>query len=187
MAKVTMPLMSGSASGQIAKAIVFAGWKGIQYVRKYVVPANPQSAEQGDYRLIMGGTGRVAGKVTVAGDINAQFGVLGVVPAGQSKQSYLVKYILNHLLNIKVTPTAFSAIQTAFDGHTAKAGFTSEALALGLTDFDVDYATEAVFLKGEQLYVLATALIAIGLTGAPYSTALASWTITEVQAMVADL
>lgn len=187
MAKVTMPLMSGSASGQIAKGIVFAGWKGIQYVRKYVIPANPMSTGQGDYRILMGGAGRVAGKVTVAGDINAQFGVLGVVPAGQSKQSYLVKYILNHLLNIKVTPTAYSAIQALYVAHTAKAGFDSEAAALGLTTFDVDYATETAMTGGCQLYILATALIAIGLTGEPYATALASWDLAKIQAMVADL
>src|SRR5665648_108836 len=187
MAKVTGPLHSDGASGQLGKAIVFAAWKGIAYVRKYVVPANPMSAGQGDFRLIMGGIGRVAGKVTVAGDVNAQFGVLGVVPAGQSKQSYLVRYILNHLLNIKVNATAYSDLQTLYAGHTAKAGFDSEAAALGLVTFDVDYATETAMTGGCQLYILATALIAIGLTGEPYATALASWDLAKIQAMVADL
>ena len=46
MAKVTGPLFSLSASGQLAKTLVYMKWKGIQDVRKYVVPANPKSALQ---------------------------------------------------------------------------------------------------------------------------------------------
>jgi len=46
MAKVTGPLFSLSASGQIAKTLVFGDWKGIDIVRKYVIPANPNTAGQ---------------------------------------------------------------------------------------------------------------------------------------------
>jgi hypothetical protein len=46
MAKVTGPLFSLSASGQLAKTLVYMKWKGIQDVRKYVVPANPKSSLQ---------------------------------------------------------------------------------------------------------------------------------------------
>lgn len=46
MAKVKAPLMSFSASGQIAKALVFMKWKGLNTVRQHVVPANPRSAAQ---------------------------------------------------------------------------------------------------------------------------------------------
>jgi len=46
MAKVIGPLMSLSASGKFAKTMVFLAWKGIQNVRQYVIPANPQSAGQ---------------------------------------------------------------------------------------------------------------------------------------------
>lgn len=46
MAKVKSPLMSFSASGQIAKSLVFATWKGIADVRQYVIPANPRSTDQ---------------------------------------------------------------------------------------------------------------------------------------------
>lgn len=46
MAKVTAPLFSFSASGQIAKSLVYMKWKGIDDVRKYVIPANPKSANQ---------------------------------------------------------------------------------------------------------------------------------------------
>lgn len=46
MSRVTAPLLSFSASGQLAKTMVYAEWKGIPYLRRYVIPANPQSAEQ---------------------------------------------------------------------------------------------------------------------------------------------
>jgi hypothetical protein len=44
MAKVKGPLFSLSASGQIAKTLVY--WKGIDIVRKYVIPANPNTSGQ---------------------------------------------------------------------------------------------------------------------------------------------
>jgi len=46
MARVSGPLLSLGASGQIAQTQVYSTWKGRPYVRRYVVPANPQSAEQ---------------------------------------------------------------------------------------------------------------------------------------------
>ena len=46
MAKVKGPLFSLSASGQIAKTLVYGDWKGIDIVRKYVIPANPNTAGQ---------------------------------------------------------------------------------------------------------------------------------------------
>jgi hypothetical protein len=46
MAKVKGPLFSLSASGQIAKTLVYGDWKGIDIVRKYVIPANPNTALQ---------------------------------------------------------------------------------------------------------------------------------------------
>jgi hypothetical protein len=52
MAKVTAPLLSFSAGGAIAKSQVYANWKGIPYVRRYVVPANPQSTEQTKTRSV---------------------------------------------------------------------------------------------------------------------------------------
>jgi hypothetical protein len=184
MCKVTGPMHSDGASGQFAKAMVFAGWKGVSYVRKYVIPANPMTANQGDQRIIVGGAGRVAGKVTVLGAVNGQLSTLAVIPGGQSKQSYLVKYITDHIL---VNGAALTSELAAYNGHTAKADFNSSAVELGLATMDLDYATVAPFVGGAQLYVLAKALIAIGLTGSPFDTALASWTATEIDELVAAL
>jgi hypothetical protein len=46
MAKTTAPLLSFDASGQIAKSMVASKWKGRQYMRRHVVPANPQTTAQ---------------------------------------------------------------------------------------------------------------------------------------------
>lgn len=46
MAKVNAPLFSFNASGKLADSLVYFGWKGLDCVRSYVVPANPKSAGQ---------------------------------------------------------------------------------------------------------------------------------------------
>lgn len=44
--------MSLSASGTIAKTLTYGDWKGIQYARTRVIPANPQSTEQTKTRSV---------------------------------------------------------------------------------------------------------------------------------------
>lgn len=46
MAKVKAPLLSFKASGQIAKALVYFNWKGLNVVRSHVVPTNPDTTLQ---------------------------------------------------------------------------------------------------------------------------------------------
>lgn len=46
MSKVTAPLFGFKASGQVGKAIVFGSWRGVDYVRQHVTPANPQTTSQ---------------------------------------------------------------------------------------------------------------------------------------------
>jgi len=46
VAKLKAPLMSLGAAGQLGKALVFFGWKGLDVVREYVIPANPKTSGQ---------------------------------------------------------------------------------------------------------------------------------------------
>ena len=46
MAKVIAPLLSFGGDGQIARTAVYSKWKGIPYVRRYVIPANPRTTRQ---------------------------------------------------------------------------------------------------------------------------------------------
>lgn len=175
--------MSMSASGKLANALVFAGWKGVNYVREYVIPANPQTSGQGDQRIIVGGTGRSCGKVSVLGTINTKLTALGVVPSGQSKQSYLVKYILDHYLD---SVTNYENQLAALTGHTAYADFGGAADTLGITAFDLAYASTSAYDKALGIFLLAKTTQALGFTGEPYTTALSDWTGADVDLFVAD-
>ncbi len=53
MAIVHGPAMSLDASGSLAGAIVFSKWKGRNYVRQLVTPANPRSGAQTGFRASM--------------------------------------------------------------------------------------------------------------------------------------
>lgn len=46
MAKLKAPLFSLGASGKLAGALVYFGWKGLDVVREYVIPSNPKTAAQ---------------------------------------------------------------------------------------------------------------------------------------------
>lgn len=46
MAKTTAPLLSFGADGQLAKTMVYSTWRGIPYVRRHVIPANPRTTAQ---------------------------------------------------------------------------------------------------------------------------------------------
>lgn len=175
--------MSMSASGTVAKAIVFSIWKGQAYVRQWLKPANPQEAAQGDQRIILGGTGRAVGKIQVGSTIDTKLALAGVIPSGQSKQSYLVKYIIDHYLN---SLTNYTAELAACTGHTAYTTFGSAAAALGIVEFDLAYATAAPYDKALGVYLLAKTCIALAFTGAPYTDALTAWTATDVNAFKAD-
>jgi hypothetical protein len=46
MSKTTAPLLSFDGRGQIAKTMVYSRWRGIPYVRRHVIPANPNTTAQ---------------------------------------------------------------------------------------------------------------------------------------------
>lgn len=52
MVKVKGPAMSLDASGSLAGALVYSKWKGRNYVRQHVIPANPQSGGQTGVRAM---------------------------------------------------------------------------------------------------------------------------------------
>jgi len=54
MAKLKAPLFSLGARGQLGKALVYFPWKGLNVVREYVIPANPDTLLQGVQRGYLG-------------------------------------------------------------------------------------------------------------------------------------
>jgi len=189
MAKIDGPLHSDDARGKIAKSMVFMGWKGIKTVRQWLKPTNPKDPDQGNIRTIIGNLGRSVGKVKVDSAFDVQLKGLGVIPNQQSKQSYLVQYIKNtYIAGAGATMTGnYASILAEFTGHGGVSAFEDGADALTLTAFNSPYDTLDAWMKGLGLYLLAKAAIALGFTGTPYTKALASWTATQVDAMVADM
>jgi len=181
--------MSFGASGKLAESLVYFSWKGISSVRQYIIPANPQSAGQGDIRLVIGGTGKAAGKNVVDSAYHGQMKTLDVIPAQQTKQSYLVQYIKDNFLGGSgATMTAnYVAELAAVTGHTAYTSFAAGADALTLTDTDIPYASIDPFEKELGLYLLARAAIALGFTGSPYTKTLSAWTATQIDKLTGHL
>lgn len=184
MAKVTGPLMSMSASGKLADAIVFFTWKGRNVVRQWLKPSNPQTSEQGDRRIIIGGTGRAVGKIVPDSAFHQQLIDLELIPGGQTKQSYMVKYILDNYI---ANATNYSTELAAVIAHSASTDWGTAADTLLVLEFDLDYATIDPYDKRLGIYLMAKAAIALDFTGSPYSIALASWTATQIDEMVSDL
>lgn len=183
MAKLVMPLMSVEARNKVANSLVFFPWKGIAVVRRWLKPTNPQSDGQGDQRIMMGGTGRAVGMI-VAGSVFAQQLItLGLITGYQTKQSYLVKYILdNYLTDL----TTYSTQRTAYLAHTSSDAFEAAATTLGIVDFDLDYAAVEAYSKGLGLYLIAKAASALGFTGTPYTTNITAWVTADVNGMIND-
>jgi len=189
MAKCTGPLYSLSASGKIADAMVYFNWKGINVVREWLKPSNPQSLTQGDQRIMFGGTGRAVSEirphpgVPTVSKFAQQLIDLKLIPGGQTKQSYLVKYILNHYLT---DATAYVAMLAECTGHISYTLFEAAADTLGVVVFDLDYATIEPYDKALGLYMIAKFASAIPLIGSPYDIALSTWTSTEIDEFISQ-
>lgn len=183
MAKVSGPLFSMSASGKIGDAMVFFGWKGLNVVRGWIKPANPMKAVQGDQRIMFGGTGRAVAQIKPEKSFAQQLIDLKLISSGQTKQSFIVKYILDHYLT---DATAYASSLLALTSHTAYTAFQAAAVTLNLVDFDLGYAAIAPYNKALGLYLIAKSAIDLKLVGTPYTTAIGSWALADVNGMIND-
>lgn len=189
MAKVTGPLMSVDARGKIANALVFMGWKGLNTVRQWVVPANPRTGLQGDMRLIFGGLGR-ATRVIVG---TSAYAIDARAVAGP-QQTFVSEFVKFLTANVVPTATAFMNERAAYTVHAHKAAFDSAATTLGLATFDVPYKSlPGVFEGGLQVYLLARyGILRVNdvpgsFNRAPFVKAIEAWVAADVEALVADL
>lgn len=189
MAKVTGPLHSDGASGKLADAVVYFPWKGVNVVRKYKVPANPMTENQGDIRQIIGGLGRS----THAPQIGSQFQIdaKALASGNNTYGSEIVKYLVQ---NVIPDGSTFDTVYGVYNGHTAKSEFIAKAALLGLTDFSISYrGATNIFPAGMQLYLLARYAIerknpaVPAFNRAPYTTALSSWDSSDVDDMATDM
>ncbi len=124
---------------------------------------------------MLGGTGRAVGTILPAMSFAQQLIDLDLIPSGQTKQSFLVKYILDHYVT---GSTSYLLELSACTNHTVYGAFTAAADVLGITEFDLDYADIDAFDAGLGLYLIAKAASALGFTGTPYTTNITAWVIT---------
>jgi hypothetical protein len=173
-----------TASGKIADAMVFFGWKGLSVVRQWLIPKNKKSGEQGDQRLILGATGRAMGAVKPGSAFETKLNAAVTIPNDQTRQSYLVKKAIETFLP---NPAALATLYDEFAALKGLADFQAAGAIWGLTDFDVPYKNfNHLFSGGEQIYLLAKIACFLGLAGAPYTTSAEDWTATEIALMKAD-
>jgi hypothetical protein len=167
MVVVTMPLMSGTASGSLGGAITFDK-RG--FVRQLVQPANPKSDEQGNVRqmllAVQKGLTKLGETVITA--------VKTVAPVSYRWNSYLVKQCIGaNSSEFDASITAFAALGATAIGHWNDSGTTA-----GLVTQQIDYATDAAISPGAALFAICRTLFALGFNtgaGAPDATNYAAW------------
>lgn len=133
MAKVTMPLLSGSASGKLGTEMVFAK---NNVVRKYVVPGNPQTPDQMTLRNTLG-------------DLQRALKKLGAVLRAELRSGFGARWntvIIKELMaNDKAALTTYTAEFTAFTSQEK-------------TDWGTaDTAVPVLLVDGVALYACASA------------------------------
>jgi len=85
MAKLTGALFSLAASGTIADTLTFAKWKGIQYARTRVIPANPQSVAQQEVRGVFSTLNNLWKRMGVQARLPFQNAVRGIAMTARNK------------------------------------------------------------------------------------------------------
>jgi len=189
MAKVYGPLYSLGASGKIGDAMVHFKWKGLAVVRQWLKPANPQTEDQGDMRLILGGLGR-AGKAAKATSLFRD----DAKEFAGTDNTYLSRFVQYIRENLMKDAEAYEAEVTAFLALTIKDDLATAGTGLGLASFDVAYkGTEHAFGPGLMMMELAQYAIAVHAVDPtlfnrePYLTAFADWEAADVDDFVKDL
>jgi len=126
MAKVTAPLLSFTARGQIAGTLVYFPWKGIDAVRSYVVPANPNSSAQQTQRGYFGDAVDLWHSLGLTADDRTAWNRYATtLPTPQSGFNAFVR----EYINLRVGGLSAAATAMGFDGSLvddADGTFTGE-------------------------------------------------------------
>lgn len=150
MAKVISPLFSFEASGKIADAMVFFTWKGRNVVRKWTIPTNPMSEDQGNIRLkLLSNSKGIKPAWLTANLVTA---LKDVTPSGQIWNAYIIKTVMDQYLK---GATNYTAMLSAFTNATAKDQWEAIATQLDMVDQWLTYASIETITPGQQLFQIA--------------------------------
>ncbi len=162
MAKVISPLFSFEASGKIADAMVFFTWKGRNVVRKWTIPTNPMSADQGDIRLKLLSIAK--GLKPAVLTANLVTALKDVTPSGQIWNAYIIKSIMDQFIK---GLTGYTDMLSAFTNATAISEWELVATTLEMVDQWLTYAAIATITPGQQLFHMAKGADYLDAVGIP--------------------
>jgi len=151
MAKVSAPFLSLDASGTVAGTLTASKWKGRNYMRLRIIPANPNTADQQAVRSILGTLAKsvtaVLTSYTDPAHVGSPFFVAARdgAPSGQSWVSWLQK-VMYPLFDARVS--AYAGLSGTIQGY-----YNTEGIVRGLASY-TDKAGD-VHTAGEQLFMLA--------------------------------
>lgn len=127
MAKLVAPLFSFSARGQLAKTLVYSGWKGIDDVRSYVVPANPQTAGQQTQRsYFTDGVDSWHDVGLDADDVTAWNRLAGTLPRPQSGFNAFVAAVIG----LRMAGISLANMAMGFNGSIIDSGVGQVDMAI---------------------------------------------------------
>lgn len=165
MAKLKAPLMSLGAAGQLGKTLVFFPWKGLNVVREYVVPSNPNTALQQAQR---------AHVTTLVAAIHAKQAA-AVDPLGEADQ---IAYSALAQVKGKIMTWFNMAVKLGIDCLVAAKGYTVYAngttvdadtddidLYVGIQDDGVTQVADGKFYFGSSKTNLIHSKVAILVAG----------------------
>lgn len=150
MAKVSAPFLSLDASGTVASTLTASKWKGRNYMRLRIIPANPQTSGQQTVRSILGTLAKAAHAVLTSFVDSMHVGspfftaARDGAPSGQSWISWLQK-TMYPLFAAQVV--IYLALTSTIKGY-----YNSSAEGIGLASYTDVAGT--VHTAGEQLFLL---------------------------------
>ena len=163
MARVVMPLLSVEARGKVGNALVFMpiphAANGLNSVRVWTIPKNPQTESQGDVRLRCKALGYALSFIEGGSVVQTQ--IAAVTPATNIWNAHFLKTAFGDAF------AALDASRTAWGTAANSVGWTSVADSLGVVAKDIDYASIAAFEAGEIVFCLARAAYDLELAIAP--------------------
>jgi len=151
MSKVSAPFLSLDASGTVASTLTASKWKGRNYMRLRIIPANPKTAGQNSVRSILGTIAKACHAVLTSFvdtmGVGSPFftGARDNAPSGQSWISWVQK-VLNASFDTLVT--AYGSLSGTIKGY-----YNASATGAGMASYTDK--SGVVHTAGEQLYLLA--------------------------------
>ena len=176
MSKVSAPFLSLDASGTVASTLTASKWKGRNYMRLRIIPANPQTAGQKTVRSVLGTLAKACSAVLTSfvdvASVGSPFFTTARdnAPSGQSWISWLQK-VMYSLFAGRVS--AYGSLSGTIKGYY-------DASATGISMASYTDKAGVAHTAGEQLYLLAYfATVYLGYTMTGGIDAPSSGTVTD--------